>query len=507
MKKSLLLLPIIGLFLCSFVVQSRAVTYNGVYADSNNIVLPGFTIPASQVFGVVPTGNLSSNVMQWSSIASTGVFGVGIFGSNVVANAVTVSNVNGSVTLSNGGAMASCSIAVGYGTNLAALYSTPGAIYASNCLETPLIYAHCVGGTNNHTSAEVGYPNNANSAVFGGVYNFVDGFYNGASDAATGPCCALGGAYNTVGSYCMTAVGGQGNTLMSGGWGAIVAGRTNLNAQENGVIVGGINNLLNNYSLVMVNGRNNVIVGGHNNLVQMVSNSVAGGCYAQAVNQSTFVWADDQGTNVFGSGTNNAFVVRVRNGMGINTNYPGTNALRVFGNGDFSSLSLGGVDLYTAFPLNNASNSLYTLLTYNLNVASNALQTQISTTTVSNMVISLSNTAAYNATLMTNYATAMTNYVTATSNSLSAQISSVTSAKAFSFTLSATYASQGIGFNTPLMPDANYSVGIIPDDQTTAESPLKPWISSKTASGFTINVGYATNYDMHWDCVIKENSQ
>ncbi|MBJ7260114.1 MAG: hypothetical protein JHD33_11305, partial [Chthoniobacterales bacterium] len=56
----------------------------------------------------------------------------------------------------------------------------------------------------------------------------------------------------------------------------------------------------------------------------------AAGRKAKATNTGAFVWADSKDAE-FGSTDNNQFLIRAQNGVGINTNNPGPNALSVNG--------------------------------------------------------------------------------------------------------------------------------------------------------------------------------
>jgi hypothetical protein len=152
--------------------------------------------------------------------------------------------------------------------------------------------------------------------------------------------------------------------------------------------------------------------------------------------------------------------------------------------------------------ITTTSNGLSIVFNYNLNIVSNALQTQIG---VLNGVVNAA----------TNVLSAA---ITTTSNALQTQIttvsniiSTVSATKAFTATLPANYASIGIGFSTPLMPNANYSVSLTPQDWQTAQAPLSGltwYVGSKTSSGFTIYVPFATNaYNLNFDCQVQLNTQ
>lgn len=153
--------------------------------------------------------------------------------------------------------------------------------------------------------------------------------------------------------------------------------------------------------------------------------------------------------------------------------------------------------------LTTTSNGLSILWNYNLNTVSNGLQVQV--TSNATAIVTASNALAARI-IATN--TALLSVIATTSNTFAASIGP---AKAFSCSVPATYSSIGIGFNAPLMPDGNFSVVLLPQDQTTAEAPSQGlfwWVGSKTTSGFTIYVSYATNaYNLNFECLVKENTQ
>ncbi len=149
-------------------------------------------------------------------------------------------------------------------------------------------------------------------------------------------------------------------------------------------------------------------------------------------------------------------------------------------------------------------------LSSNSVASSNALFAQINS--VSNLTVTSSNalrTLTVNASNALSAAILTTsNLVTSTSNALA---NTIGPAKAFACTVPANYASIGVGFSTPLMPDGNYSVSLTPNDYYTATAPtagLTWYVGSKNNSGFTIYLLYATNaYNLYFDCVVKENTQ
>ena len=362
---------------------------------------------------------------------------------------------------------------------------------------------------------------------------------------------AAGGGWSMPGSI---IAGGMSNYLTGSGASGVFAGVSNsLTDGNGGVILGGLNC---RFGVVMgdgsadVAGLNNilydsaqsVILGGWNNTIggayslrgvifpplgnTPANCSVAGGVCAWATNNSCFVWADNQGTNAwFFSTTTNQFLIRAFNGVGINTNNCGTNSLEVAGNADFANLSLGGTYIFTLLSTVALSNSLSALFNYDLNVASNYLQAQIVSgsnyaTAVSNLVLSTAAGLSNSTAMVSNQAWAFSNALaadqTVSSNALQAGLISVsnlfTAGKRLSFTLPSTYAAQGVAFSAPYMPDGNYSVAVCPQDSTTAGvfsafGGESYWVSSKLNTGFTLNILFATNTDLHFDITVGENTQ
>jgi hypothetical protein len=187
-------------------------------------------------------------------------------------------------------------------------------------------------------------------------------------------------------------------------------------------------------------------------------------------------------------------------------------------------LTIGGSNIFALFNPTATSNGLSAIWNFNLTTTSNGLQAQI--TTVSNefwsatnvletQTVTASNALQSQITLNSNIVLNVSNDLATadenSSNVLQAQITGFTAIKAFTAVLPANYASIGVAFNTPLMPDGNYSVSLIPQDQNTATAPqngLSWWVNSKNNSGFTIYIPFATNaYNLNFDCIVKENTQ
>lgn len=160
-----------------------------------------------------------------------------------------------------------------------------------------------------------------------GLQTTLQGFANVITNTVSN-ATILGGVANTISGGNQVGgmiVGGNGNVVSNilqygaifGGFGNIVNGLT-----VNGQIFGGLQNTITSNSVY------STILGGRNNLVSNANYSAAMGRNATANKANTFVWSD--GTAI-STATSNTFIIAATNGVGINTNNPGTNALSVLG--------------------------------------------------------------------------------------------------------------------------------------------------------------------------------
>jgi len=197
------------------------------------------------------------------------------------------------------------------------------------------------GGTNNlaATDASVG-GGSTNTASY--QYTTVGG---GLSNNASGWSAIVGGGFdNNASSYASTVGGGDTNTA-SDYFATVGGGDTNTATGENATVSGGFYNDAGGLSATVPGGWDNTADGEY---------SFAAGICAQAMNDSTFVWADQGLTDEckpFSSTGNNQFLIRAAGGVGIGTNYP------------FAQLHIKGTDMDTVvFESNrgpNASNIQY----------------------------------------------------------------------------------------------------------------------------------------------------
>jgi hypothetical protein len=122
--------------------------------------------------------------------------------------------------------------------------------------------------------------------------------------------------YNVIG-------GGWNNHIINYTFEATIGGgKNNTVADDQGTVGGGFNN--------SVTGAGGTVPGGYNNLAAG-QYSFAAGHNAQALNDGSFVWADDSNGTAFASAGPNQFLVRAFGGVGVNTNDPAGAALNVAG--------------------------------------------------------------------------------------------------------------------------------------------------------------------------------
>ena len=140
------------------------------------------------------------------------------------------------------------------------------------------------------------------------------------------------GNYVTTGTVGAT-IGGGGATDSS------EPGATNIVDGNFGTISGGYKNLVSGQAGTVPGGENNVAGGNF---------SFAAGQNAQALNNGSFVWADDSSSSTFADSGPNQFLVRATGGVGINTSEPGAQ-LHVFqgaGSGQSDNFYSGGPAIF-----------------------------------------------------------------------------------------------------------------------------------------------------------------
>ena len=221
------------------------------------------------------------------------------------------------------------------------------------------------------------YPNTVSQnfgTIAGGVNNQVDALSGsiGGGDgnhilAGSDGSVVAGGAGNTIqGSASVSAIGGGADNLIAagavqsvvaGGWGNSISG------WESTISGGGMNT-------IGTGGQGSVIGGGHANTILPGSSfctipggafntaggasSFAAGYHAKTIYGGSFVWADYQESE-FAAGGPNQFLIRAAGGVGIGTNNPAAGtALHVNGTARVNILQImGGADLAEPFEMSS----------------------------------------------------------------------------------------------------------------------------------------------------------
>lgn len=244
--------------------------------------------------------------------------------------------------------------------------------FNGNGTNTTLYFSNANWGTNNTLSTNGASLN----AILSGGYNTIQ--------ASSSGVVISGGESNTVGAATQdsTIAGGEFNTLYVSGIGNFIgAGVLNYIDGHFASIVGGNSNAIgvNSDSAIIGGGSTNMIKasapnafigGGYSNTVSAstgsggnsipggtfnlisgnnTTNSVALGYRAQPNHAGVFAFSDGSSASMFASASSNTFIIRAQNGVSINTNNPGGNALKVVGNVDSTvGFTVNGVSIGTA---------------------------------------------------------------------------------------------------------------------------------------------------------------
>lgn len=177
------------------------------------------------------------------------------------------------------------------------------------------------------------------------------------------PSITLGSSNAIGGSAPYSVIGGgiyNTNANFGGDYGVIAGGFSNrigtaAYAAKIGTISGGERNYLTGVVAYAT------IPGGLLNTVGG-SYGFAAGRRAKAMQNGTFVWADSTDADFASTGLNQ-FLIRSAGGVGVNTNNPGSAALRVAGAGEFT----GDLEAGTTFTM--GSNTVFTVTTNNIVIA------------------------------------------------------------------------------------------------------------------------------------------
>ena len=163
---------------------------------------------------------------------------------------------------------------------------------------------------NNKRSIRIEPTTKASNIIGGHIVNTVTASVYGATIGGGGNA----GWINTVTDNYGTIGGGASNRAGDG------VGTTS--DKQFATVSGGYANVAGGYGSMVPGGYWNYAYGSY---------SFAAGYRARANHTGSFVWADSQSVD-FASTANNQYLIRASGGVGINTNAPGTNKLRVAGN-------------------------------------------------------------------------------------------------------------------------------------------------------------------------------
>jgi hypothetical protein len=173
---------------------------------------------------------------------------------------------------------------------------------------------------------------NAGQILSGARESFIGGGFANRIQTNAGGSFIGGGSGNSIGisSGLSSIAGGVGNSVgASAPYATIAGGAVNTNSGYGATVGGGLFNLTTNSYATVPGGAGNTAGGQF---------SFAAGHDAKALHDGTFVWSDSPGGG-FASTTNDQFLIRATNGVGINKNNPAT-ALDV--NGVVTATSFNG---------------------------------------------------------------------------------------------------------------------------------------------------------------------
>lgn len=268
----------------------------------------------------VPTFYLDHNGMQ--DVGFLSVTGLTSFVTNTV-------NMSGSNAIAN---------FQGFGTNT---YLTNASFSWNNL--SPMRFEAAQWGKFNSNSAS-----GDGAAILSGATNrivavgasvIVGGAWNSMTALSQNDDVIVGGLSNSypVGSASGGFLGGGFNNSVGASFAFLGGGQLNQNASQWGIISGGIRNTNTGIGSAILFGASNSVSGAWSGgMGRNVNNS----------NDNSFVSSDGLPFNTV---TNAQFLIHATNGVGINTNFNGTNALAVNGNVDASGMSIQGTNLFALF--------------------------------------------------------------------------------------------------------------------------------------------------------------
>jgi hypothetical protein len=206
------------------------------------------------------------------------------------------------------------------------------------------------GGSANTISIDSQNSGSAGNVIAGGEGNEITNsdfvvIGGGNSNSASGTGSTIAGGFVGTANGVYAAIGGGQSNNASGSHATIGGGGGNTASGQDATVSGGTGNLASGIGATVPGGQSNQAIG---------TNSFAAGTGAVATADGTFVWLDNSGGTVPGSGTPNQFIARSVNGYVLWT----TSDLRVGaelgpGSGSWSMLSDRNVKDHLA-PVNGA---------------------------------------------------------------------------------------------------------------------------------------------------------
>lgn len=262
--------------------------------------------------------SVSTNQFQRTNVTLTALSTVGVFNTNsyVSSNNITFfTNSSGQIFISStGGGAATNAIDrnAGFGTNTTVVST----LTATNIAGSVATFTNLNAAGSSLAIGSLHSGGSSGSVFVGGSGNLIS---SGANLSTI-----EGGTGNIISSPVIqglsaTILGGSGNIISNGSYTVIAGGNGNFSSGTDNLLGGGTGLSSSGQDVVLLGDRGNVT---HDNV---------------------FLWND--GFASFSSFVGRTFLVNAVNGVGINTNNPGTNALRVRGNVDADGFSIRGVPI------------------------------------------------------------------------------------------------------------------------------------------------------------------
>lgn len=264
-----------------------------------------------------------------------GMLDVGVIS---LTNIVTIVNTN--IQNSTNGFIANGS--TGFGTNTSLF--TPNLVFSSAQFGA----SNSVNSGNSANSATLSGISNtitlhSQSVIAGGMFNLMGGGSTSADTISGGASNIISAAsFDTIGGGQFNFIGVSSHESTIGGGRDNTVGASGFSSQDSSILGGSWNTASASAS---GSGGWSSILGGSSNNTYRTYDTV-GGVNTVATNDRVFLWSD--GTYLV-STTNSQALIAATNGVAINTNNAGTNALEVFGNIDSTvGFSILGVPLATS---------------------------------------------------------------------------------------------------------------------------------------------------------------